>query len=87
MALNSPKLTIATFEAGMTDLADAFNRTLTEGMLKTYYRRINFCTDKEFLQTVNDILDKSDWFPTIKVLLDYLPEPERWEPTIEELCS
>lgn len=87
MALNSPKLTIATFEAGMTDLADAFNRTLNEGLLKTYYRRINFCTDKEFLQAVNDILDKSDWFPTIKLFLEWLPEPEVYQPSLEDLIS
>lgn len=87
MALNSPKLTIATFEAGMTDLADGFGETLTEGLLKTYYRRINFCTDKEFLQAVDDILDKSDWFPKIKVILGWLPEPEVYQPSLEELIS
>ena len=26
-------------------------------------------------------------YPAIKVFLEWLPEPERWEPSIEELCS
>lgn len=88
MSLNPVKLTIAIFEAGMTELAVVFqDKKISEDFLKIYFRRMNFCTDKEFLRAVNDILDKEQWFPTIKVFLNYLPPPKKYEPTLEEILS
>lgn len=87
MQLNSKTLTSTVFHAGMTELSDAFNKELTEGLLKVYYRRINFCTDKAFLQAVDDILDKEKWFPTISVFLNWLPAPKVYQPSIDSLCG
>ena len=88
MKLNPVKLTTVVFEEGMAELAIVFqDKKISEDFLKTYYRRLNFCRDKDFLQAVDDIIDKEQWFPTVKVFLAWLPEPERWAPSIDELCS
>lgn len=89
MALNPNILTSVVFQDGMNELWAAFVRkgVIPEETLKVYFRRLNFCRDKDFLQAVNDILDKGEWFPTIKVFLDWLPEPEKWEPSIDDLVN
>lgn len=88
MSLNPERLTIAAYEEGVNKLVLGFRiAILTEETMKVYYSRINFVTDKEFLQAVDDILDKEQWFPSIKVLLDWLPAPKKWQPSFEELLS
>ena len=88
MPINTKKLTSEVFQEGMNKLEAVFqDKKVNEAFLKVYYERLNFCTDREFLQAVDDILDKSNWFPTIKLFLEWLPEPEVYQPSIESLLS
>lgn len=88
MALNPKKLTTTAFQTGIDTLMAGFRvQDLPEKTIEVYYARINFVTDEEFSRAVNNILDKEQWFPTIKVLLDWLPEPKKYEQTLEEILS
>lgn len=88
MALNPKTLTMTAFQAGIDTLMSGFRvQDLPEKTIEVYYARINFVTDEDFKRAVNNILDKEQWFPTIKVLLDWLPEPKKYEPTLEEILS
>lgn len=88
MALNPKILTMTAFQAGIDTLMAGFRiQDLPEKTIEVYYARVNFVTDKDFGKAVNDILDKEQWFPTIKVLLEWLPDPAVYHPLIEELCA
>lgn len=86
--INTKQLTTRVFQEGMKKLEFGFRvRELSTETIQVYYSRVNFVTDKEFSQAVDNILDKEQWFPTIKVLLDWLPEPEVFQPSLEDLIS
>lgn len=88
MSLNPKQLTTEAFQAGINKLIAGFRlQDLSQETIEVYYERINFCTDEKFSQAVDNILDKEQYFPTIKVLLGWLPEPKKYEPTLEEILS
>lgn len=76
------------FKEGMQRVEAVFqDKKVTEDFLKVYYERLSFCTDRQFLRAVENILDGEQWFPTIAVFLKCLPAPRIYQPTLQEMVS
>ena len=78
----------ACFKEGMQKLETVFqDKKVTEEFLKIYYERLNYCKDKRFIEEINNIIDNEQWFPTIKVFLNYLPEPPKQQKSLKEIIN